>query len=85
MIRVYNLILLSGVSLLLCVVAAAAPPPIGTAVKILSPRFFPGWQSQNVTYPFVVNDTVVTFALSFDNDRAAAPTADIVKVSAAAR
>ncbi|TMA62198.1 MAG: hypothetical protein E6J73_10615 [Deltaproteobacteria bacterium] len=34
---------------------------------------------------FVVNDTVVTFDLSFDNDRAAAPTVDVVTVSAAAR
>ena len=34
---------------------------------------------------FVANDTVVTFDLSFDNDRAAAPTTDVVKVSAAAR
>ena len=34
---------------------------------------------------FVANDTVVTFDLSFDNDRAAAPTMDVVKVSAAAR
>jgi len=34
---------------------------------------------------FVANDTVVTFDLSFDNDRAAAPTADVVTMSAAAR
>jgi hypothetical protein len=34
---------------------------------------------------FVANDTVVTFDLSFDNDRAEAPTADAVTVSAAAR
>jgi len=34
---------------------------------------------------FVTNETVVTFDLSFDNDRAAAPTADVVAVSAAAR
>ena len=34
---------------------------------------------------FVANDSVVTFDLSFDNDRAAAPTADAVTVSAAAR
>jgi len=34
---------------------------------------------------FVAHDTVVTFDLSFDNDRAAAPTANVVKVSAAAR
>jgi hypothetical protein len=34
---------------------------------------------------FVANDTVVTFDLSFDNDRAAAPIADVVTMSAAAR
>lgn len=34
---------------------------------------------------FVANDSVVTFDLSFDNDRAAAPTADVVTVSTAAR
>ena len=34
---------------------------------------------------FVAGETVVTFDLSFDNDRAAAPTADIVTVSATAR
>ena len=34
---------------------------------------------------FVANDTVVTFDLSFDNDRAAAPTADVVSVRATAR
>jgi hypothetical protein len=34
---------------------------------------------------FVANDSVVTFDLSFDNDRAAAPTADVVTMSAAAR
>jgi hypothetical protein len=34
---------------------------------------------------FVAGETVVTFDLSFDNDRAAAPTADNVTVSAAAR
>lgn len=45
------------VILLAATVAWAAPPPVGTAVKILSPRFFPGWQSQNVVYPFVVNDS----------------------------
>jgi hypothetical protein len=33
----------------------------------------------------VAGETVVTFDLSFDNDRAAAPPAEIVTVSAAAR
>jgi hypothetical protein len=34
---------------------------------------------------FVANETVVTFDLSFDNDRAAAPTAVVVTVSAVAK
>lgn len=34
---------------------------------------------------FVANETVVTFDLSFDNDHAAEPTADVVTVRAAAR
>jgi len=34
---------------------------------------------------FVANDTAVTFDLSFDNDRTAAPTADVVSVRATAR
>src|SRR5688572_693136 len=27
-----------------------------TAARILSPKFFPGWQAQNVSFPFVVDD-----------------------------
>ncbi len=41
----------------LVVMAAAAladPPPPGKAVRILSPRFFPGWQARDVSHPFVV-------------------------------
>lgn|SRR5512135_983491 len=34
---------------------------------------------------FMANDTVVTFDLSFENDRAAAPTTNVVSVGAAAR
>ncbi len=34
---------------------------------------------------FVANETVVTFDLSFDSDRAAAPTADVITVRAVAR
>jgi hypothetical protein len=30
--------------------------PINTGVRVLSPRFFPGWQAQNVSYPFVLYD-----------------------------
>jgi hypothetical protein len=35
----------------------AAAPPVGTAVEILPPRNFPGWQSQNVCYPFVYQES----------------------------
>lgn len=31
-----------------------------TGVRILSPRFFPGWQAQNVSYPFVLYDDSTT-------------------------
>jgi hypothetical protein len=34
--------------------AVAAPPPMGSSAMILSPRFFPGWQMYNVSYPFVI-------------------------------
>jgi hypothetical protein len=36
--------------------AGGALPPVGTAAKILSPRQFPGWQAQNVCYPFAFHD-----------------------------
>ena len=29
---------------------------LNKGVRILSPRFFPGWQAQNVSYPFVLYD-----------------------------
>ena len=29
---------------------------LNTGVRILSPRFFPGWQAQNVSHPFVLYD-----------------------------
>ena len=35
-------------------VAGAALPPMGSSAKIMSPRFFPGWQMHNVCYPFVI-------------------------------
>ncbi|MBI4579404.1 MAG: hypothetical protein HY718_06850 [Planctomycetes bacterium] len=44
--------------------AWAAPPP-GSAVRILSPRFFPGWQSQNVCYPFVVPEQAGTYRMFY--------------------
>lgn len=30
--------------------------PLDSGFRILSPRFFPGWQAQNVSYPFVIYD-----------------------------
>jgi hypothetical protein len=34
--------------------ASAALPPTGSSARILKPTFFPGWQCQNVCYPFVI-------------------------------
>ena len=31
--------------------------PLDTGFRILSPKFFPGWQAQHVSYPFVMYDT----------------------------
>lgn len=45
----------AALGVLVCSLVRGGPPP-GTAVPILSPRFFPGWQSQNVCYPFVIRD-----------------------------
>lgn len=33
--------------------------PLNKGVRILSPKFFPGWQAQNVSYPFVTYDTAM--------------------------
>jgi hypothetical protein len=43
---------------LVCVLLAAvgAAAPAGQAARILSPRFFPGWQARNVAFPFVLFD-----------------------------
>ena len=73
----------------------------GRPNQVLSPRFDGGidYESQGLVrlgsftmmghflgeLTFVANDTVVTFDLSFDHDRAAAPAADVVAVSADAR
>jgi hypothetical protein len=38
-------------------VCAQESLPISTAYKILSPRFFPGWQAQHVASPFVLYDS----------------------------
>jgi len=37
--------------------AATAAAPTGTATRILSPRFFPGWQAHNVAFPAVLFDS----------------------------
>jgi hypothetical protein len=44
------------VALVATSVLAVGAAPSGKAVKILSPRFFPGWQAQNVFDPFVLLD-----------------------------
>ena len=36
---------------------ARAQLPFDKGIRILSPRFFPGWQAQHVSYPFVTYDT----------------------------
>lgn len=52
----------SRICLVICLAAcagharAASPIPAGTAIEILPPRNFPGWQSQNVCYPFVFQE-----------------------------
>ncbi len=47
---------MNGLLALFLSAAPAALPPPGQAVRILPPRQFPGWQSQNVVYPCVVAD-----------------------------
>src|SRR5688500_343698 len=44
-------------SIFLFYIAASAQLPLNAGVNILSPRFFPGWQAQNVGYPFVFYDS----------------------------
>ena len=58
-----------GCHILLSILAAASAngePPPGIAVRILSPRFFPGWQSQNVCYPCVArNDQTGVYTMYY--------------------
>jgi hypothetical protein len=51
-------------------VAAADLPPPGAAVKILSPRFFPGWQAQNVCHPFVVVESPGRYRMYYSGSAA---------------
>lgn len=39
-------------------IACSSPalPPPGSALQILGPKYFPGWQAFNVLYPFVIYD-----------------------------
>lgn len=50
--------MLAGVGILALAAGAlsAAVPPRGAAVEVLAPRFSPGWQAENVLYPFVILD-----------------------------
>ena len=47
---------MSAMLVAMAAAAMAEPPPPGKAVKILSPRFFPGWQARDVCHPFVVQE-----------------------------
>jgi hypothetical protein len=44
------------ITFLLIGATALAAPPVGQSARILSPRRFPGWQSQNVCFPFILSD-----------------------------
>lgn len=37
--------------------SVTAQLPFNKGIRILSPKFFPGWQAQNVSYPFAIYDT----------------------------
>ena len=39
-----------------CFVSVKSQVPPNKSFRILSPRFFPGWQAQNVSHPFVIFD-----------------------------
>lgn len=39
-----------------CSLSGMCKLPLDKSFRILSPRFFPGWQAQNVSYPFVIFD-----------------------------
>jgi hypothetical protein len=47
--------------LIICLgcLAGNAQLPFGKGIRILSPKFFPGWQGQHVSYPFVAYDTAM--------------------------
>ena len=42
-----------------CCLPGTAQLPFGKGIRILSPKFFPGWQAQHVSYPFVTYDTAM--------------------------
>ena len=48
---------ISSLCFLFFVISASAQTPLNSGVRILSPRFFPGWQAQNVGSPFVFYDS----------------------------
>src|SRR4030095_3845939 len=41
-----------------CVISSMAQLPLDTGFRVLSPKFFPGWQAQHVSYPFVIHDSI---------------------------
>jgi hypothetical protein len=54
--NIFRLSLFSFCFFLFCI-SASAQLPLNAGVNILSPRFFPGWQVQNVGHPFVFYDS----------------------------
>lgn len=47
------------IMLLVWCVPCFAQLPFGKGIRIISPKFFPGWQAQHVSYPFVTYDTAM--------------------------
>ena len=64
--RLLAIALMPAIASLLAVDAAwATLPSVGSAVEILPPRNFPGWQSQNVCYPFVYQESDGTYRMYY--------------------
>jgi hypothetical protein len=57
MIRNRKYFFISLITMLFVQWAMAQQWPLNKGIHILSPKFFPGWQAQNVSFPFVIYDT----------------------------
>lgn len=44
---------------LVCCLPGTTQLPFEKGIRVLSPKFFPGWQGQHVSYPFVTYDTAM--------------------------